>query len=220
MKVGLVPVLDIPKPADAWDRVGPTPPLPRWEHLSEWDSYLAKALLEGGYAAYKTVSEGIPFYRATDISVPDLRTIIDLHLEPLRKSDGTITDSCPLFGGLALVLDDKLALVPQCCGTLDDATSWQSVVAPGFEQGFICPEGHPQPKVVRRGKGLEVRCEDEWEEFNLPAPSSVTVPLEALRDAVERAIRELTTFAATVDTLSAEYEVERLSRHLVWGETQ
>ncbi len=217
MKVELIPVLELPMPEGIWEELETSPQRPHWKHAEAWNSFLAKTLKLAGYGPYNPVSEGVSLYRATDISQADLRIAIDLHIIPLKEENQTINDSCALFGGLALFVGGQLKLIPQCCSTIADIMSWQGIVRPDFKQGHFCPEGHPMPEAIKVEENIEIRCHDEGEEFDFPAPSSIVLPTYVLQHAVQQAVQEVSIFAKTIDSLYSVYNVENLSQILVWG---
>lgn len=216
MKVELIPTLEISAPSTDWQLVGPHPIGYFWQNPFEWDNYQSRVLRVAGLADYKRVIKGSHFLSLENWSLSDLRSIIRWHLGP-EDNDIPAAESCALFGGGVLFVDDNPTLVPQCCSTLADLHSWSTLSEPQFQSGYFCPEGHPCPKATRQGHILRIVCYDEYEDFNQPAKAEFSLEITALANAVSAAEEALAIFCGKVDMLSVEFGVQRLSDHLVWG---
>lgn len=128
-----------------------------------------------------------------------------------------VVESCALFGGAILFIDDLPVLFPQCCSTIATVYDWKPLMAPQFQEGYFCLEGHPAPKAVRQGDYLNIICEDEGEDFYPPTPPLMRVKIADLAVAVERAESQMQKLCEQVDMLSAEFGAESISRYLVQG---
>jgi hypothetical protein len=140
---------------------------------------------------------------------------INDHLESLTAAGQTIEDSCPLYGGVIVVLDGRPRLRPQCCGDLSDIKDWFRIAEDTFSETYICNEGHPAPHVRKHGDALTIICREEWEEFTAGTEPEFVVQRSELLKALAPLRAELERFCRTVDELSGRYGVERLSRILV-----
>lgn len=216
MKVELIPVLEIPVPAETLKQVQ----RPRYNfqlNPDEWDEYQRQLLLAGGFAGYKRVIKGHNFVHVDQWTLPDLRRLVMNHLgneQPLL-----VTESCALFGGCILFVDNVPVLVPQCCSTIADFASWKELIKPGFMSGPFCMEGHPCPQALKEGKRILIRCKDRDEEFWQPAQAEIPVELDVLAGAVGVAEFHVGKLASNIDLLSAEFGVLRASDYLVWRES-
>lgn len=216
MKLELIPALEISPPAIDWQLVGPHPIGHFWQNPLDWDNYQAHVLQVAGLADYKRVIKGSHFLSLDNWSLSDLRSIIRWHLGP-EDNDIPAAESCALFGGGVLFVDDNPVLVPQCCSTLADLHSWSTLLEPQFQSGHFCLEGHPCPKATRQGHTVHIACHDKYEDFNQPAKAEFSLEIAALATAVSAAEEALAIFCEKVDRLSAEFGVQRLSDHLVRG---
>lgn len=158
-------------------------------------------------------------YRVSRLSKSELPAIIDAHLVPLAEVGQTIEESCPLFGGVMVVVDGRPKLAPQCCGDLSDIGDWYRLAEDTFSEAYICTEGHPCPYVRRQGDALTIFCndewKDEWEEFAAGTEPELAIQRSELLEALALLRTELEQFCGTLDELSDRYGVERLSRILV-----
>ncbi|MBO2009801.1 hypothetical protein [Hymenobacter negativus] len=217
MNIELIPVLEIPITAKARLQAIQRPLASFQQNPFEWDEYQRQLLVVGGFSDYQCVIQGCNFVCVDQWSLPDLRLLVQNHLD----SDGTapipLAESCALFGGCILIVDGVPVLVPQCCSTIADFSSWEDLLEPQFTAGPFCLEGHPGPEAVKNGVHLLITCEDPDEAFDQPAQSRVVVPIEDLANATERARQLMQAFADRIDLLSAELGVAKASDYIVWG---
>ncbi|MDU0370446.1 hypothetical protein ACFPAF_08600 [Hymenobacter endophyticus] len=216
MKVELVPVVDISSLVIDWQLAGPRPASNFIHNPLQWEQYQARILQIAGFNDYKRVLPGSHFLTVGDWTLPDLQKLIQAHLHPADEVVAA-ADSCALFGGGILFLDDTPVVIPQCCGTLADLYRWQALVEPQFQSGYFCMEGHPCPKATRQGSMLRITCHDEDEMFDQPTLLQFSVEIQALAAAISAAERTLTTLCEKVDRLSSSFGVQKLSDHLIRG---
>lgn len=214
MKLELIPVLEIRVPVGALEKVGPRPASTFEENPLEWDEYQTRLLQAGGFADYPRIIKGSSFIHLDGWKLDDLRRLIQIHLmyeeEPVPPAE-----SCGLFGGCVLFLDDAPVLVPQCCGEITDFYSWKNLSDPEFKAGYFCSEGHPMPHAKRRANQLVITCKDDWEEFQGPTKPEIIVDVNVLADAIEKAELRIQAFSNKIDELSVEFGVAKLSEYLV-----
>lgn len=154
-------------------------------------------------------------YRVSRLSEAELRMAIDDHIEPLAAAGQTVEESCPLFGGVIVVVDGRPKLTPQCCGDLSDIKDWFRVADEGFSEAFICNEGHPSPLVRRQGDALTFVCRDEWERFAGGTEPEFVIRRTEFLEAHALLRAEMERFCATLDGLADRYGLKLLSRVLV-----
>ena len=216
MNIELIPVLEIPVITQKQLQEIRRPPATLQQNPIEWDEYHRQLLATGGFSDYQRVIPGRQFVRADQWSLPDLRLMVQNHLGG-DKDLIPITESCALFGGCILILDDVPVLVPQCCSTIDDFTSWQDLLSPQFTSGYFCLGGHPSPEAVKTDTQLLITCEDPEERFDQPTQPKIVVEIAGLAIATERAKQILDALSDKIDLLSAELGVVKASDYLVWG---
>jgi hypothetical protein len=217
MTVELIPVIEISFPKSVLDKAGNTPPIPYLHHLDEWEVY-RKTLLElFGLSQYQPFKPGHSFYPVLQFTnIDDLKKILDQHLLPLKEHGQAITETCALFGGTVLIINDEVKLLPQCCGTLSDFLDWKRVLEDDFKSDYIFMGGHPSPKAIKKNKELVLECIDEEEDFYPLTESVISIDILPLMEAVQKAEKELLIFSKTVDRLSKEYAVDNLSKLFLW----
>lgn len=218
MNIELIPVLEIPITPQARLRAIQQPPASFQQNPLEWDEYQQRLLAAGGFFDYQRVIQGCNFVRADQWSLPDLRVLLQNHLGGDKKVI-PLTESCALFGGCILVVDEVPVLVPQCCGTIADFSGWQGLLNPYFTSGYFCIEGHPCPAAVKNGTQLLIICEDLDERFDPPAQPKIVLEMDALVSAIEKAEQIMKAFSDKIDLLSAELDVVSASDYIVWGKS-
>ncbi|HKV12437.1 MAG TPA: hypothetical protein VJ725_30110 [Thermoanaerobaculia bacterium] len=166
-----------------------------------------------GWIDPKTNVAGL--YQLNRLSKAELQAAIDFLLELPEGIEETIEDSCPLFGGVIVVVDGRPRLRPQCCGDLSDINDWFRMAEDTFSESYICNEGHPAPYASRHGDALIITCREEGEEFSPGTDPEFVVQRSELLKALPSLRAELEQFCRTVDELSDRYGVARLSRILV-----
>ena len=218
MKVELIPVLEVPVTPEACRLLPTHPPGNFRQHPAEWDDYQRQLLSAGFFADYPRVIPGYNFVPLDQWSLPDLRRLVKNHLLGADEMVA-VADSCALFGGSLLLIDDVPVLGPQCCSTLAEICDWQQLVSPGFEAGFFCFEGHPSPRATRRKDMLIIECQDDYESFDPPAQPHFVVEVDRLAEAIATAETAVRQFAQKIDLLSGEFGVPQLSAYLVWAKS-
>jgi len=113
-------------------------------------------------------------------------------------------ETCPLYGGVELRIGGEPYLRPQCCGDLSDIASWCGVAEPGFREGYLAPEGHPNPHVRREASVLRFACVDEYDPFSIDTIPYFDVQREAFLAAIPYMLREVDAFADRVSRLTAD----------------
>ena len=194
------------------------PPVTFQQNPIAWDEYQRQLLITGGFSDYQRVIQGCNFVRANQWSLTDLRKLVQNHLAG-DKQPIPLKESCALFGGCILVVDGVAVLVPQCCSTIADFTSWQGISSPQFISGFFCIEGHPCPEAMKTDTRLVITCEDPDESFDQPAQPKIVLEIAALASATEQAKQIMDVLSDRIDLLSAELGVAKASDYLVWAKS-
>ena len=216
MNIELIPVLEIPIMARRRLQEIQRPPATFQQNPIEWDEYQRQLLVTGGFSDYQRVIQGCGFVSADQWSLTDLRVLVQNHLAG-DKEPIPLKESCALFGGCVLVVDGVPVLVPQCCSTIADFTSWQGILSPQFTSGFFCIGGHPCPEAVKIDVRLVITCEDPDESFEQPAQLRIVLKIAALAAATEHARQIMYALSDRIDLLSAELGVAKASDYLVWA---
>lgn len=199
MEIELVPVIEVP-------RVHAATSPPSSSSSDEKEAHFKAILEQDGFPGYRPFLPGHGLYRLDQFRASaGLLRIVQIHVGRYDPDHGLpIAESCALFGGYILKVDDEVVCVPQCCGSLADFASWQCVVDPSFSEGYICNEGHPAPRLARRGDFLELSCEDDqFDTFWQPA-ISCTIPRDRLSSAITACEVELSGFEKELDQLGNE----------------
>lgn len=187
--IQLVPVVELPHPKEAWDNAGNSPES-TWHKLpDEWENYLSKVNVHSGYGLLESFPIGSGRYPLSQLSSSDIARIIELH-----TSDTSLEESCALFGGYVLAADREAVLIPQCCGTLSDFNSWEALARGETYSEYFCLEGHPSPEAISDGSLIIIRCADELENFEEPAPAKYLLDRLTLANAIQDAKTELDQF--------------------------
>jgi len=218
MNIDLIPVLEIPVTAKTRLQEIQCPPANFQQNPVEWDEYQGQILTAGGFSDYQRVIKGCNFVRADHWTLSDLRMLVRNHLGG-DKELIPLEESCALFGGCILVANGVPVLVPQCCSTIADFTSWQGLLSPQFTSGPFCIEGHPCPEAVRNDIQLLITCEDPDEEFEQPAQPRIVVEIDTLASATERARQIMEALSNKINLLSAELGVANASDYLIWNKS-
>lgn len=218
MKVELIPALEIPVPPESRKKAGSRPAKSFAQNPDAWDKFQQKQLAAAGFNDYSRIIRGKNFVYVDEWTLVDLKNLILTHLMP-NDVLVVVEKSCAFFGGYILIIDDVPVMVPQCCSTLADITSWQDLLNPEFTSGPFCTEGHPCPTAVKEGNKLLITCEDEWESFDQPTQQSIIVEVDKLAVAVEQASWTIQKLCAKVDLLSAEFGVPMLSNYLIFAKS-
>ena len=130
--------------------------------------------------------------------------VVEEHLNPLRDAGDPDSDTCPLFGGVRIAVDEKVLLGPQCCGDLSDISSWFALISPDFTEGWVALEGHPAPRVERCGESLEFTCHDPDDPFSPGTTARFSVDRRELMEALFQLLEEVSAFSCRVASLHSE----------------
>ena len=201
MKIELIPLIELPtfKYSDL-------------EEISDLN-LKSRLLIERNYTGVKDL---IPLnnmqYKVTDISDSDLKKAIELHI-----SDLPIKDSCSLFGGYALQINDEIVLYPQCCGLLSEIDDWKKLLKNDFKP-FYLSECHPSPKFKKVKDEVIIECDSNDESFYPKTKNIIKLDYESLKIAVKNVIKELEEISKRLDKFSAEFNAKNISRILIWEE--
>ena len=202
MKIELIPVIELP-----------TFKYKDLENISDIEER-RKSLLERNYSQVhnlKPINE--IQYKISDISDLDLIKAIELH-----KSDLPIEDSCALFGGYALKVNDEIVLYPQCCGLLSEINDWKKLLNKNFET-FYLTECHPSPKFVKVEDEIHIECEeDETGPFQPKTRNVIVVNYDSLMSALRDLLIELEKLSERINNLSSDYKHVELSKILIWND--
>ncbi|SDX76424.1 hypothetical protein [Hymenobacter psychrophilus] len=217
MSITLLPVLEVAAPAIDWDQVGPSPFATFWQNPSAWEEFQAKILRLSGFADHRQAVKGSKYLRIDDWQPEGLRRLINAHLGATGDDRMPVEESCALFGGGVLFIDNVPVLFPQCCSTIATVYDWKPLLVPQFQEGYFCLEGHPAPKAIREEEYLTIICEDEGEDFYPPTPPVIRVKVADLAVAVEQAEWQMQRLCEQVNALSAEFGAESISRYLIQG---
>ncbi|MFZ9847994.1 MAG: hypothetical protein ACO3EE_07570, partial [Flavobacteriales bacterium] len=156
------------------------------------------------------ISPGIYQYRLFDINTEDLVKVIKLHI-----SDFKIEDSCSLFGGYALVINNEIVLYPQCCGLLEEINDWIKIMDKNFEP-FYLMECHPSPLFSKVNDKVLINCSEENNEpFRFSTNSEITISYDSLKEALEKLLNDLRVFSEKLDLLSDKFASEKISNILI-----
>ncbi|MFZ5635906.1 MAG: hypothetical protein ACOY82_04900 [Pseudomonadota bacterium] len=209
-KIELIPVVELPRADGALNAVGPLPGGSWHTHPRDWERYHSGIATASGYGRLDAFPPGSGLYPIAQFSMSDLNRLVELHL-----SDVQIEDSCALFGGYVLVESGRPIMVPQCCGTLADTVTWEAIARPEKFEEHFCLEGHPSPVAISDGNVVEIRCFDEYEPFEEPAPKSYRMNRELLCMALNDARSTLAQVSRRLDALNSRKAGVGLSRVLI-----
>jgi hypothetical protein len=181
------------------------------EAPDEWTRYWFESLADAG------IHELTPFQdtwsvRADTVLRPEtIRLLIDVTLRDMDVLED-FDDAPAMEAGFALAVDGVGLVMPGCCCDFGNLKSWRSIMhAPDgkWQQIWI---GHPWV-FARQNQGLvEVTTPAESES---PCEVALTIPIELLIDAVERAQAEVHAVCERVRRiLNAAYPVHVVNRLL------
>ena len=201
MKIELIPIIELP-----------TFKYPDLESISDAKNK-SRVLIERNYSEVHNLNptSGLQ-YKLTEINDADLKKAIKLH-----TSDLPIEESCSLFGGYALKIDNEIVLHPQCCGLLNEINDWRKILDNKFKH-FYLSECHPSPKFQLDGDFVTIECYDENEEFIPMTKRIITVEYKLLRKAIENLLNDLNDISNRFDSYKSEFNNAELSEILIWKE--
>lgn len=170
-------------------------------------------LIERNYSTVKKLS---PFnghqYKLFEISDVDLKKAIDLHI-----SDMKIENSCALFGGYAIKVDNEYVLFPQCCGLLSEINDWKKMLNPSFKP-FYLTECHPSPKFQKVGDQVIIECDSTYESFYPETQESIKLDYASLVSAINSLCAELEAFSKRLDKFNSAYQTKSVSQYMIWND--
>lgn len=209
--IELIPVIDLPiiKDADSENYPSDSP----LTNTAEWDKYQENEIHKNYKNIGPPISPGVYQYRLFDIDIEDLIKVIMLHTSDLK-----IEDSCSLFGGYALAVNNHIILYPQCCGLLEEINDWTKILDENFEP-FYLMECHPSPRFIRLADKIQIDCTEENNEPFVPTTNSeIMVSYDALKSAIEKLLNDLHDFSQKLDKLSDRFGTNKISNILIWGQ--
>lgn len=210
-KIEFIPLVELPT---VKDKNGEThPPGTSSANTQDRDLYERKLLAKTYKNIPAPISNGVYQYRLFDIPLKDLEAAINLHI-----SDTDIRNSCSLFGGYAISVDDNIELYPQCCGLLEEIQQWKKILNENFE-AFYLVECHPSPLISKRGNKIVIQCiEDESGPF-IPLTTKKIFELNYLKTklALIDVIEKLDEFSIKLNCLSERFGVSSIADVLIWG---
>ena len=210
-EIQLIPVLEIPHPVEAWKTSGQRP-LGNWcKHPQEWEIYLTKVNVNSGYGELHGYPLGSGLYPVSQFSSRDISRVIELHVDDL-----VLEDCCALFGGFVLVGDGQPIFVPQCCSTLADISSWESIARSEVFSNYFCLEGHPTPQATSNGESIQICCIDEGEAFFGPAPKGYSLSRSSLAEALTQTHQSLKEFSNKLEGWGSPNGYAEVSKILIY----
>lgn len=157
---------------------------------------------------------GTSMYRVDDLTDQAIEVAIRDHLEKVPRDE-----SVALFGGVTLVSAGTPILVPQCCSTLSEIDWWMQVFEARNDSSMLVRprNGHPEPHVSFLGHHVEIRCEDEWETFDQPAPERFAMHVSDMQSALLRLREDRIRFCTRIDGIARRLGFGKASDVLVHG---
>lgn len=173
-----------------------------------------RLLIERNYLEVQNLEPVYKFqYRISEINDADLSKAIELHV-----SDLPLKESCSLFGGYALKVNDEIVLYPQCCGLLSEINDWKKLLNENFES-FYLSECHPAPKFIRVKDEIHIVCDaDEAGPFQPKTNNLIIVNYDSLLTALNNLLVELEKLSDRLNNLSLNISNQNLSKILIWSE--
>ncbi|WP_437313235.1 hypothetical protein [Sorangium sp. So ce385] len=161
---------------------------------TESDSYWRACLRGGGLVGVDPIVPGSWFVAIDALTSQDaLITVLRAHLGDSVPADDEVG---ALSGGLALVDDVEVLLLPTCCGDLGDLEHWRTAAHRSAEAPETLWIGHPWLTAWYDAPMLHLREESE---HGIPAqPRELVVNPELLQRAVRLAAQELDVFSERV----------------------
>lgn len=208
--IEFIPVLELPTKKDKESEKHPKGT--SLTNTKDWNNYQETELSKNYQDIGKPISKGVFQYRLLDLSNDDLIKVIRLHI-----SDMDIKDSCSLFGGYALKIDNEIVLYPQCCGLLEEINDWAKLLIENFDS-FYLMECHPSPKFTKKADKVIIDCnEDDTGPFFPPTDKQIIVDYNDLKNALIKLMDSLKLFSQRLDELSDYFRHEKISDILIWG---
>ncbi|WP_437605226.1 hypothetical protein WMF20_29185 [Sorangium sp. So ce834] len=161
---------------------------------TESDRYWRACLRAGGLVGVDPIVPGSWFVAIDALTSQDaLITVLRVHLGDSVPADDEVG---ALSGGLALVDDGEVLLLPTCCGDLSDLENWRTAAHRSAESPEMLWIGHPWLMAWHDAPMLHLREEPEG---GMPAqPRELVVEPEILQRAVRLAVQDLDVFSERV----------------------
>jgi hypothetical protein len=166
-------------------------------------------------------SDGLDFYRISDLTESNLGVVVAKHTAALRSAEYAREEASALFGGYVLKVNGVDVYFPQCCGDLSDIRYWEQLLTgkspnPG--------NGHPAPVVVIKKDRVKLifAIDQDDEKFEpAPAQNSVDIGREEVRVAVDEAKVELMNLAEKLKKINDDRSlgVKDIDKLLIWGDS-
>ncbi len=209
MKIELIPVIEI-----GYNNQGVQAPdkYPYWENSEIWDDFHLECYKRAGFKD-KLIPylKGSSLYRLVDFSEDNLKKLIIDHTQDFKE------ESCSLFGGYVLRIDNQDRLFPQCCGLLADINFWTKIA--NSQESYY--EGHPAPKISFNENSIIFDLTtNEFDEIFQPPPPVLVFKVEKtqLRSAIEKTKEELITFAKRLKEINSKenLNITKIDDVLIW----
>jgi len=208
-EIKFIPLVELATKKDKESKIVPEgTPL---NNTRKWDLYHQSELSKNYKNIPRPISSGVYQYRLFDIEIKDLERAIKLHI-----ADLDISESCSLFGGYAISVDDNIELYPQCCGLLEEIKQWKKILDEDFKDFYLL-ECHPAPLVTKNGNKIIIYCKDDDESFIPPTKEIIVLDYQKTKSAFLELIDELEEFSVKVNTLSDNFETKNIAEILIWG---
>lgn len=211
--IEFIPVLDLPTLKDIDSENYPTGS--SLTNTAEWDKYQAKEIRKNYASIGSPIAPGVYQYQLFEIDTDDLIKVIKLHISDLK-----IDDSCSLFGGYALSINNEVVLYPQCCGLLEEINDWIKMLDKNFKP-FYLKECHPSPRFSKIDENVCIDCSDENNEPFFPTTNKkIILNYDSLKTALEKLLNDLREFSNKLDKLSHKFDCQNISNILIWGKNK
>lgn len=207
--ITFIPLIELPTKKDIVSEK--TPEGNAITNPKAWQRYQENEIRRNYTSKLQPISTGINQYQLFDLTLSDLERLIALH-----TSDQSISESCSFFGGYAISMNGKLILYPKCCGLLEDINDWRQILDPNFKD-FHLTNGHPSPIISKQENQLIILCDDAEESFIPNTEKKLILDYQQSKIALEQLLVELELFSKSLDTLSANFGMQKISNILIWG---
>lgn len=212
MKVELIPVIEV-----AYFNHAKVPENgPNWEYQDDWEEYGRIRLRNAGFIDdFASYEKGSSFYEPYKISPANLKKLIYDWLDGYDES--TIDDVTPFYGGYILKVDGIDVYFPQCCGDLGGIWYWENII---YDSKTCFYNGHPAPQITFSLSQVTFTFDNTNEEFAPPVPKSITLDVDALKQAYQGALEKLKEFERVVMDIEPEINIdlygEKLTELLIY----
>ncbi|MGK4568170.1 hypothetical protein [Flavobacterium sp. 3HN19-14] len=208
-EIKFIPLIELATKKDAESKIVPTGT--SLDNPIEWDLYHENELAKNYENIPKPISSGIYQYRLFDIEIEDLERTIKLHI-----GDTDLSESCSLFGGYAISINDRIELYPQCCGLLEEIQQWKKILNEDFEDFYLL-ECHPSPLITKKGNQIRIYCKDDDETFFPPTKEIIELDYQKTKSAFLKLLADLNEFSIKFNKLSDNFGTKNIDKILIWG---